>query len=125
MMIRSLTAILLLIAFAVQTFQQDLIVAGYWFNRSLYIKNCENKAKPSMHCNGKCQMMKKLKQEEKKDQENPQRKLENRNTLYSLRSYSASFSSLFTAERQSFHFPYSTGHPVNISFSVFHPPGLT
>lgn len=29
-----------------------------------------------MHCNGKCQMMKKLKQEENKDSQNPDRKNE-------------------------------------------------
>ena len=31
-----------------------------------------------MHCNGKCHMMKQLKQDDKKDQENPERKTENK-----------------------------------------------
>lgn len=28
---------------------------------------CENKIKPKMHCNGKCHLMKKMKQEEKRE----------------------------------------------------------
>ncbi|MCX6206222.1 MAG: hypothetical protein NTZ19_08230 [Bacteroidetes bacterium] len=69
-------ACLLIIAFFAQTFSKGLIIANYYTNTQAYAKNCINKAKPKMHCNGKCQMMKKLKTEENKDRQNPDRKNE-------------------------------------------------
>jgi hypothetical protein len=63
-----------MIAFFAQTFSKGLIVANYFTNTQAYSKNCINKAKPKMNCNGKCQMMKKLKQESNKDSQNPDRK---------------------------------------------------
>lgn len=56
----------------------------YFTNTGAYAKNCENKARPAMHCNGKCQMMKKLKQEDKKDAENSERKAENKNEVITM-----------------------------------------
>jgi len=72
-MFKKLTAIFLFAAFAIQTFNKAVIVFSYYTNTSAYAKYCENKAKPMMHCNGHCQMMKKLKQEENKDKQNPER----------------------------------------------------
>lgn len=38
------------------------IVGGYYLNQEFIIQNfCENKARPEMHCNGKCYLMKKIK----------------------------------------------------------------
>jgi len=42
--------------FFAQTFSNAVIVAGYYVNTGAYAKNCENKDKPWMHCNGKYQM---------------------------------------------------------------------
>ena len=64
-MFRQLLSILFILAFAVHTFQQNLIVGSYYINNAVYAKNCENKAKPSLACKGKCQMMKKLQEEGK------------------------------------------------------------
>src|SRR6185295_3765369 len=71
--------ILLLFSFFAQTFHQAFTVLGFYANQS-YIasKLCQNRYKPMLHCNGKCVLAKKLRQEEKKDQQNPERKLENR-----------------------------------------------
>jgi len=69
-----LLAFFLIVAFFAQTFSKGLIVANYYTNTSVFAKNCINKVKPQMHCNGKCQLMKKLKQEENKDSQNPERK---------------------------------------------------
>ena len=48
----------------------------YYANTAAYAKKCINKAKPAMHCNGKCQMMKQLQQEEKNEQQDTANKLE-------------------------------------------------
>jgi len=70
-MFRPLTASLFLMAFVIQMFSGQLIVLDYYANTTAFAKNCINKARPKMHCNGKCQMMKKLQQQENKDQQTP------------------------------------------------------
>jgi hypothetical protein len=63
----------------VQSFNKLFIVVDYQLNKEFIAKNlCVNRNRPAMHCNGKCHMMKLMKQDEKKDQENPERKLENK-----------------------------------------------
>lgn len=74
--IRYVSAILLLIAFSAQTFNGAFIQLGYYINPDAYAKNCINKARPKLHCNGKCQLMKKIREEEKNEQENLERKWE-------------------------------------------------
>ena len=74
-----------------------------------------------MHCNGKCQMMKKLQEEDKKEQQLPERKFENKVEIYSS---------------ESFYYPLSipviiTGRSIpleidrnaqDIALDFFHPP---
>lgn len=62
------TLMLLMLA---QTFSKWAVVIEYNLNRDYVAKNlCVNKAKPKLHCNGKCQMMKKLAEEEKQNSSN-------------------------------------------------------
>lgn len=65
-----LVPILILLVFA-QTFSKWFVVLEYNLNKDFISKNlCVNKAKPKLHCNGKCQMMKKLAEEEKQNSSN-------------------------------------------------------
>jgi hypothetical protein len=80
-MLKQLTAALLILAFTASTFCRTVIVLDYYANTAAYAKACINKARLAMHCNGKCQMMKKLEQEEKNDQDNLERKAENKNEI--------------------------------------------
>ena len=53
-----------------QAFSKWLVVIEYKWNKDYIVKNlCVNKARPKMHCNGKCQMMKRLAEEEKQNSE--------------------------------------------------------
>lgn len=62
-----LVPILMLLMLA-QTFSKWAVVIEYNLNRNYVAKNlCINKVKPKLHCNGKCQMMKKLAEEEKQN----------------------------------------------------------
>ena len=70
-------------AFLIQTFSKPFIIADYYANTADYAKNCINKLIPAMHCNGKCQMMKKLQEQEKKDQESSERKSGNKTEVLS------------------------------------------
>jgi hypothetical protein len=57
----------MLLMFA-QTFSKWVVVMEYNLNQDFIAKNlCINKTKPKLHCNGKCQMMKKLAEEEKQN----------------------------------------------------------
>lgn len=122
-MFRQIITAVFLLAFLSQTFYKAVIVMDYYTNTAAYAKNCENKARPKLHCNGKCQMMKKLQEEEKKEQENAERRM-GINEVISSRSF-------FTAidDRKSMLIIYSyfhtdSGYPVDRSYTFFHPPGL-
>src|SRR2546423_10539540 len=82
--VRYTISIVLFLSLLAHTFYQTTIVLSYYVNMAAYAKNCENKNKPMMHCNGKCHMEKKLQQEEKKSQENPERKIEKKFEIISF-----------------------------------------
>ena len=121
---RQLIAFTFLAAFFALTFRKPLIILDYYSNTSQYAKNCENKARPKIHCNGKCQMMKMLQQEEKNDKELPNRIVDNRLalTLFS-KSYFASIPLqeviLISSKKIS---SYSEGQSIDRSLDIFHPP---
>ena len=71
---RRIPVLVLMLALLMQTLNRGCIVWSYYINTAAYAKNCENKAKPKLHCNGKCQMMKKMRQEENKEKQNPERR---------------------------------------------------
>ena len=121
---RQLIAGIFLVAFFAQTFNNTLVFADYFANTVKYAKNCENKARPKLHCNGKCQMMKKLQQEEKKDQENPERKSENKTVLIlSTKSFYATVpAQCLLASKRKVLLPYSNGKIIDRSSDIFHPP---
>ena len=123
-MFRQITAIFLLIAFAAQIFSKAVIVLDYYTNTVSYAKNCENKIKPTLHCNGKCQMMKKLQEEEKKDQQNPERKIDNKNEVASSKSFFAKgvFREPITVHSYTVYF--NTSFPIGTTADIFHPPAL-
>ena len=101
-------------------------MVDYYTNAGKYAKNCENKAKPRMHCSGKCQMMKKLQQEEKKDQENPERKSENKNeSVLSSKSFFAIVNRTYKTAIEKQLFPQiSDGYAYNCTNTIFHPPKM-
>jgi hypothetical protein len=118
--------VLLLLSFLAQTFGTNWLLADYYANTSKYASYCENKQKPELKCKGKCQMMKRIKEEEQKDKENPERKAETKieTTVY----FRSSKEILPTAERNSEpvtrFFSYTEGVTLHRSATVFHPPRL-
>lgn len=59
-------AISLLVIVLMQTFSSFLIEADFFMNQAYIAKNlCVNRDKPMMHCNGKCFLAKKLKEDGK------------------------------------------------------------
>ncbi len=124
-MVKYLITAILLACMLLQTFSSAIIVVDYYTNTRAYAKNCENKYVPQMHCNGKCQLMQKLKKEEKNEQQNPERKLENKNEIpLSSKSFFATLPALYTNFGK--HMPpvNTRKKPVKVSHSIFHPPGF-
>jgi hypothetical protein len=105
-------------------FSKWLLVLDYTVNKN-YIANtlCENRDKPKLHCNGKCQLAKKIAAEE--DQNN---KTSSGNSLAkafpdfcpgSNLPVSAIFSTTIKIVYNNF---YLLKHSTGVSTSVFHPP---
>jgi hypothetical protein len=118
---RIVLVLILLTTLLAQTYNRFSIELGYLANTGSYAKNCENKAKPAMHCNGKCQAMKKMKEEEKKDQQAPVRKSGKQEQVLSSRSFF--YSLLMPVPVIAKHiFPLVQNNLLKRSFSIFHPP---
>jgi hypothetical protein len=122
-MLRKITAILLLFAIMVQTFHKAIIVIDFYRNQDYIAKNlCENRFRPQLHCDGHCLLAKKLQAAEKKEQHNPESKLENKQEVVSSRSFYPVLVSS-AAEPVTPHFAVNNGKPVDIAEDFFHPPG--
>ena len=123
-MFKQIAVIFLICAFAAQAFSGGFIMLNYYTNTTAFVKNCENKARPKMHCNGKCQMMKKMKEEEKQDQQNPERKTENKNEVLSSKSFFYSTATVFSVILLK-AIPVEKKYPLTaIAYSFFHPPQI-
>ena len=123
-MFRWLTSILLLTAFAVQSFSQVLIVAEYYTNTAAFAKNCENKARPVLKCQGKCQMMKKLQEEEKKNNQSSERKGDIKNEVVSSKSFFTQLPISIKAAVPVYAAYLSDYCPIGKATDIFHPPLL-
>jgi len=113
----------MIISFTAQMLGGFMVEIDYYLRTAEYAKNCVNKARPLMHCNGKCQMAKKMIQEERKDAQAPERKSVNRNDItLSSKSFFASinlpvFSIIPSVKRH-----YTLRNIVGRSLDIFHPP---
>jgi hypothetical protein len=121
---RFTTTIILLFLVLSQTFSQWFVLAAFKINQAYIAKNtCENRYRPQMNCNGNCVLMRKMKQQEKEDQNSPGTpKLEFSNIILSSRSFFTAELSLSTDTYQSIFPIFNTGKPVDMPFAVFHPP---
>ena len=123
-MFRVILSIILLAAFAVQTFHKGGIVVSYYLNKDAYAKNCVNKAKPVLKCSGKCQMAKKILEQQKQDEQAPERKLENKfQSLWSM-SHFASLTVNNTLPTHSYNSYSEESVPSTHLDAIFHPPCL-
>ena len=106
----------------VQTFSRSIAMADYLVNLEAYKKACVNKAKPKMHCNGKCQMMKKLKKQEGNSQANLPAPIFNQNELVlSSKSFFPSLYFVNVIYTYTFY-TYTDDFSSNYLASIFRPP---
>jgi hypothetical protein len=120
-MILKPVALLLLFSLLMINFSNLCLFAGFELNRKyIAAEFCENKSKPELHCNGKCYLMKKLKQAQEKEekQERQSQKTQIQDALVVLPMV---FKQYALAEIK-LHIPASMGIPQNIKYSIFQPP---
>ncbi len=109
-----------------QTFHQWMLIGVFRLNRGYITRNsCENRYRPQLHCNGNCVLMKKLKQQERSENNTPGTlKIETTTILLSSRSFFAQ-GQFSWPDGVPIRFTQSdTGKPVDRSFPVFHPPAI-
>ena len=121
-MIRCVSAIILLCAFAVQSFNGVFIVLSYYANTAAYSKDCVNKFMPQLHCQGKCVMMKKMIEAEKKDQQAPVPKLEIKNDVFTADNLTACFTHFSLTRKINFSHTQSSKSSTGFLQRIFHPP---
>ncbi|MGC4035414.1 MAG: hypothetical protein QM764_05585 [Chitinophagaceae bacterium] len=119
---KKIVAFLLLATFTAQSFNNTFIVFSFYINqKKIAATLCENRYRPMLHCDGNCQLAKKIKQEESKNNQNPERKLENKNEIFSSPSFFDNNSLLvFHYKLQYRHF--SANESPGSLAAIFHPP---
>lgn len=75
-----------------------------------------------MHCNGKCQVMKKMQEEEKKDQQVPERKFENNIEVVISSQHFYHFDIPFTVIANKAVAAEKNNLLPKIAYAFFHPP---
>jgi hypothetical protein len=116
--------ILLLAALMAQTFSRSIAMAAYMVNLEAYKKACINKAKPKLQCNGKCQMLKKVKKQEGDSEASaPILKLNHLEVVLSSKSFFPSISVVSTNNSSSY-FTYTDDYSSDYLGAIFHPPSI-
>lgn len=122
-MFKQFTAAVFLIAFSAQIFSKAVIVVNFYANQAYIAKTlCINKADPKMRCCGRCQLSKRLKQEDNKERQNPNLKIEKGNEVISSKSFFASYQFQEVNAGVDVYPDYKAHKLVDRSQAVFHPP---
>ncbi|NIG55748.1 hypothetical protein [Chitinophaga sp. Cy-1792] len=100
-----------------------VVLLDYYLNQDYIAGNlCENRNKPQLHCNGKCHLAKKMHEEDRKDQENPERKLENKLEYCTALHSDILLAPAFNIQHDIPYHPQSIGYPIDQPSAVFRPP---
>ncbi len=124
--VRKLITLSLMILLISQSMGYWLTLAAFKINQSRIAKtSCINRYRPQLNCNGNCVFMKKLKQQEKEEQELPaQLKLEISSIVISSRTFFVTAPSVPAAITTEYRLPFKSGDPIDRSYSFFHPPRM-
>ena len=121
---RKCTALVFLLAFTAQCFSQGIALVQFYVQRAYISKTqCINKFRPMLHCDGKCALARQLKQQEKKENQNPELRPEAKNEVLSSRSF-FSTSPVCIVSTQQQYFSFSDNRTVDQPEEFFHPPGF-
>lgn len=115
-------SILLAFTFLVQSASKLFIIADYQINKEYISKNlCENKNKPKMHCNGKCHLAKRLKNQDKKEN-SPTNQLKEKLELQFFSNNNFEFNNTPISEKSELNSNYLLSNYSIYLESLYHPP---
>jgi hypothetical protein len=117
-----LVVTVVLFAMMLQCFSKMIVVADFYANRDYIARNlCINRFNTAVHCEGRCQLDKRILQEEKSsgDKEVRQEKF---NEVLSSRSYFATAEAPVVAVFDRVYAVAPVSHPIDRPLSIFHPP---
>ena len=121
MLFSRIITVFILLIFLCETFDQGFIKMAFYINQNSIAKNlCENRNKPKMHCNGKCQLQKKINQNNTNKQ--AERKTESRDEVLSSKSFFACINAPVSFMINKKFFLKDINYLTNRSSSFFHPP---
>lgn len=120
---KAIATILLLAILLVQVFNKWLIITGFNLQKSYIIENlCENRTRPSMHCNGNCILMKKLNQQEKNEKKEVPKSIDVTNIFLSSKSFFPVLDTPPSFCRLKYPYPVMGVKKVDWSSRLFRPP---
>jgi hypothetical protein len=97
-------------------------MADYLVNLETYKKNCVNKAKPMLHCNGKCQLFKKMNKQGDENGANASvPKLNQFEVVLSSKSFFSNLEIIYF-KIQSTYFSFNSSVFSDYFSSIFRPP---
>jgi hypothetical protein len=121
-MLKQCIAFILLLAFMASTFSRAVIVADFYANQDYIAKNlCENRGNPNMHCCGRCILRKRLKKDANQEQNNPERRAGNKETLF-VEGDMAKLNPPVLSETTLPYGALIAGAPVDRIATIDHPP---
>ena len=77
-----------------------------------------------MHCNGQCQVMKKILEEEKQQQQADERKMGSKVSVLSSKSFFATLTTVFSEPIFIFYLNSNIDDEIKMPRSFFHPPTI-
>lgn len=111
-----------LLVLVLQVFSKPLLVADYYLQTQTYLAKCINKAKPQLKCKGKCQLMMKMAEDQKKNE--PTKIEENVTVVLSTKSFFPTVSApILTANAKTIAW-YKAPLCMGIHTAIFQPPRL-
>jgi len=124
-MLKRLTIWFLIFAVFAANFSLVFVYVGFKFNQQYIAANlCINRFKPSMHCNGKCYFMRKLKQAEDNDKKQAAKNSSSRLEMSFIQQpFTISFSESVIIDALSADFPiFNYQYTSRYLSSIFKPP---
>lgn len=111
-----------MLALLTQHFSRVVVLADYIANIESYKKDCVNKAKPMLHCNGKCQVKMKLEAQDSEEERRPSsQKLTDADYILSSKSFFPDIT--YTIDHSlTTYIVHNNIFISSYSVSIFHPP---
>ena len=123
-LLKAFTAILLVTCITIESTSKGGILISYLANKQYIAENfCANKSNKKLHCNGKCYLIKQLKEEEKKEQSpaQPINKMYDEEFIMDLPETSVNSRKSDVVVSTGL-IPLNTQYNSHFSSDIFHPP---